>query len=341
MKLISFTVPCYNSQDYMHKCIDSLLTGGDDVEIIIVDDGSKDATAEIADGYARKYPDIVKVIHKENGGHGSGVNAGVHAATGLYFKVVDSDDWLEEGALRKLLATIREHLAVKTLPDMYVCNFVYYHAADNTSFVSRYTDKMAPDSFIDWKKVKSFHYSHTMMMHALVYNTAKLRENYIELPKHTFYVDNIYAYAPLAYMLNSYYLNVDLYYYYIGREGQSINIETAMNRYKQQITVMEMMIAAHGYDELKSLPKGLKKYMFHYLDAIIINTLMFTCGRVSKERKADCKEMWRVIKQTDKKLYRRIKYRGYALAVVVLPWCIRGKIMMAGYKIICRRVKLG
>ena len=76
MKLISFAVPCYNSQDYMRKCVDSLLTGGDEVEIIIVNDGSRDDTINIANGYAEKYPDIVKVIDKENGGHGSGVNAG-------------------------------------------------------------------------------------------------------------------------------------------------------------------------------------------------------------------------------------------------------------------------
>ena len=76
-KLFSFCVPSYNSEAYMEKCINSLLIGGDKVEIIIVYDGSKDYTGAIADSYKEKYPNIVKVIHKENGGHGSGVNAGV------------------------------------------------------------------------------------------------------------------------------------------------------------------------------------------------------------------------------------------------------------------------
>ena len=109
MKLLSIAIPCYNSEQYMRKCIDSLLVGGEDVEILIVDDGStKDRTAEIADEYAAEFPTIVKAIHKENGGHGSAVNAGIANATGLYFKVVDSDDWVKEKAYLAILDTLRE-----------------------------------------------------------------------------------------------------------------------------------------------------------------------------------------------------------------------------------------
>ena len=104
MKLLSVAIPSYNSQDYMEHCIESLLKGGEDVEIIIVDDGSTDRTSEIADSYAVKYPNIVKAVHQENGGHGEAVNAGLRNATGLYFKVVDSDDWVDEEAYKKILS---------------------------------------------------------------------------------------------------------------------------------------------------------------------------------------------------------------------------------------------
>lgn len=107
MKYITFTVPCYNSAAYMERCVDSLLIGGEDVEILLIDDGSTDRTGEIADEYERNYPGIVRAVHKSNGGHGSGVNAGLHLATGCYFKVVDSDDWLSEDAYRRLLARVK------------------------------------------------------------------------------------------------------------------------------------------------------------------------------------------------------------------------------------------
>ena len=108
MKLLSLAVPSYNSEAYMRKCIDSLLVGGEDVEILIVDDGSTDRTGAIADEYETMYPSVVKAIHKENGGHGSAVNAGLQHATGLYFKVVDSDDWVKESAYHKILDVIRD-----------------------------------------------------------------------------------------------------------------------------------------------------------------------------------------------------------------------------------------
>lgn len=108
MKLLSVAIPCYNSQDYMRYCIESLLPG-EDVELLIVNDGSSDRTAMIADEYARRYPTIVKAIHQENGGHGEAVNAGLRNATGLYFKVVDSDDWVDVRAYLKFCKPCRSY----------------------------------------------------------------------------------------------------------------------------------------------------------------------------------------------------------------------------------------
>ena len=301
MKLISFAIPSYNSQDYMHHCIDTLLTGGEDVEIIIVNDVSKDNTAKIADEYCAKYPTICKAIHKENGGHGSGVNAGLFNATGLYYKVVDSDDWVNEDALAKLIATIKEHIAQDNLPDLYITNYVYERLEDNSQRVRAYDSKM-PEGFFTWKEVKPFYYSEVLLMHSLTYKTDKLKENYLELPKHTFYVDNIFAYHPLPRMQKLFYLNVDFYRYFIGRADQSVNINNFKKRYDQQIRVMKMMFDSYKYDEIKKMPKGLKKYLFHDLNALLLTTLVFICVENKPERKQALKEMWQYMKANVKNL---------------------------------------
>ena len=110
-KCLTVTVPCYNSESYLERCVESLLKERDGLEIILVDDGSTDRTGQLADQYARVYPDVVRVVHKKNGGHGSGVNAGLMLANGIYFKVVDSDDWLDEAAFHKLMSVLRSWLS--------------------------------------------------------------------------------------------------------------------------------------------------------------------------------------------------------------------------------------
>ena len=107
MKLLSIAVPCYNSEAYMENCIKSLLVGGDEVEILIVDDGSGDGTAQIADRLEREHPGIVRAIHQPNKGHGGAVNTGIENATGLYFKVVDSDDKVRASAYKSILDVLR------------------------------------------------------------------------------------------------------------------------------------------------------------------------------------------------------------------------------------------
>ena len=341
MKLISFTVPCYNSQAYMEKCVDSLLTGGDDVEIIIVNDGSKDGTIDIANAYAEKFPDIVRVIDKPNGGHGSGVNAGLKIATGIYYKVVDSDDWLDSEALKKLLDVIKIHKAENKLPDLYITNFIYDKVHDNTRYVSSYEKMMPENELIGWDKVKKFKSSHMLLMHALTYNREKLLESDTWLPEHTFYVDNLFAYKPLPFMQSIYYLNVDLYHYFIGGEDQSVNIKNFVKRYERQQRVMRCMVDAYSWNDLKKMPKGLKRYMWHNLEVILMNTIFFTCADCDDARKKALSEMWKHIKERDIKLYKKLRHGSYATALNYLPWRFRGWVMTKGYFILCKKIKLG
>ena len=204
MKLLSIAVPCYNSQDYMRNCVDSLLEGGDLVEILIVDDGSKDDTAKIADEYAAKYPNIVKAIHQENGGHGEAVNAGLRNATGFYFKVVDSDDWVNKEAYHAILDKLLEIIAGPETLDMMISNFVYEKQGAKHKKVMKYKNYIPEGKIFTWKEMGRMPIGKYILMHSVIYRTELLRECKLELPKHTFYVDNIFVYKPLPYVKTMY-----------------------------------------------------------------------------------------------------------------------------------------
>ena len=176
MKLLSFAIPCYNSESYMKHCIESILPGGEDVEIIIVDDGStKDRTAEIADEYAKKYPSIVKAVHQENGGHGEAVNTGLKNATGLYFKVVDSDDWVDIDAYMKILEKLRQFKDEGSQIDMVLANYVYEKEGAKHKKVMRQTG-FPKDRIFTWSDIKHFYKGHYILMHSVIYRTEMLKK---------------------------------------------------------------------------------------------------------------------------------------------------------------------
>ena len=207
MKLLSIAIPCYNSEAYMEKCIESLLKGGEEVEILVVNDGSSDRTAEIADTYAEKYPTIIKAIHQENGGHGEAVNAGIRNATGLYFKVVDSDDWVNEEAYKQILKTLEELTRGPKTLDMLISNFVYEKQGASRKKVMQYRHCLPVNEIFGWDSVHMSKGKY-LLMHSIIYRTKLLHECGLELPKHTFYVDNLFAFEPLPFVKNMYYLDV-------------------------------------------------------------------------------------------------------------------------------------
>lgn len=342
MTYITFAIPSYNSEDYIDKAIESLLLVKDYAEIIIINDGSTDSTLEISNRYKTKYPKTVRVIDKENGGHGSGVNAGLEAAKGLYYKVVDSDDWLDHENIHYLIDLIKKHQENKTLPDMYVFDFVYEHFKTDSNYIRNYSDNFPENKLFTWKDVKKkFRYSKTMLMHAQIFKTSVLKESLVKLPHHTFYVDNIFAYTPLPFVKSIYYVPKVLYHYFIGRDDQSIEFHNIVERYYQQINVMKFIVDEYSYDEIKKMDKGLKIYMKHFLSAIMIITQMFTTAEYSDERKEKLNGLWKHIKETDKKMYNFLRFKSYNTWVNFLPWKLKGYFMKKGYFYLAKKVKLG
>lgn len=314
----------------MRKCIDSLLPGGEDVEILIVDDGSTDATAAIADEYAEKYPSIVKAIHKENGGHGSAVNTGIENAAGLYFKVVDSDDWVNEEAYREVLETLTRFVYGDETLDMLVTNFVYEKQGAKRKKVMNYRTALPQNEVIGWDKVKLFMVGQYILMHSVIYRTELLRQCGLHLPEHTFYVDNIFVYQPLPHVKTLYYLNVNFYRYFIGRSDQSVNEAVMIGRIDQQIRVTKQMIDCYDVTRL-SEPK-LKHYMVRYLEIMMTVSSILAIRSEDPENLKKKAELWQYVKQQNIKLYLRLRW-GFLGQGVNLPGKSGRKVSSACYKI--------
>ena len=309
-KLFTFAVPCYNSAAYMDHCIETLLCAGEDAEIILVDDGStKDDTPAKCDQWVEKHPDIIRAIHQENGGHGEGVNQGIRNARGLYYKVVDSDDWLDTDALAKVMAKLREFAAMPAPVDLLIANYVYEHVEDNTQKVMGYKNVFPTDQIITWDSIHRFRASQYLLMHSVIYRTQLLRDCGLELPKHTFYVDNIFIYQPLPYVKTLYYMNLDLYRYFIGRADQSVNESVMAGRIDQQVRVTRQMIDAHDIMALKAIQPKLGRYMFNYLSMMMSISSIFAVIADTPEALGLRTELWEYLRQKDAALYRRCRYR--------------------------------
>lgn len=331
MKLITFAVPCYNSAAYMEHCVDTLLQGGERVEIILVDDGSVDETGAIADRYAEQYPEIVRVIHQPNGGHGEGVNQGIRNAAGMYFKVVDSDDWLDADALQKVMAKLREFAALPQPVDLLLCNYVYEHTVDNTRHTVRYTGILPQDKIFSWQDIGHFPQSQNILMHSVIYRTQILRDCGLRLPKHTFYVDNIFVYQPLPEVETIYYLNLDLYRYFIGRDDQSVNEKNMIKRVDQQLRVTRIMMEAVDVYALPVTQDKLRAYMLNYFSMMMAISSIFLTLDGSPEAMEKRKQLWADLKAHDPRLCRRCRLS--VAEACNLPGWLGCKLSIGGYRI--------
>ncbi len=281
MKYISFAIPCYNSEEYMAHAIDSILPGGEDVEIIIVNDGSRDRTSEKAHEYQSKFPDIIKVVDKENGGHGDAVNSGLSNATGKYFKVVDSDDWVDEESLHRILSLLRQLEEDEQEIDMLISNYVYEKAGIERKKCVHYRNVLPQDEIFRWEDIGHFHLDQYILMHSVIYRTDMLKLTQLKLPRHTFYVDNIYVYYPLPHVRKIYYLD-------------------------QQIFVTKSMIDMYQMGKIGS--KKLRAYMINYLAIMMTVSSIIAIRSKKPENLEKKKELWQYLKQKDWKVYIKIRF---------------------------------
>lgn len=340
-KIVTFGIPCYNSAAYMDHCIQSILDGSnyaDDVEIIIVNDGStKDNTPAKADEWAAKYPNIIKAVHQENGGHGMAVLAGLNNASGTFYKVVDSDDWLDEKELGVFLDRIRETEAAHAQVDLFIANYIYDHTEDGTTNVVKYTHKLPEGRVFGWNEIGHFNITQNLLMHALCYRTSILRDEGVPLPAHTFYVDNIYAWVPLPRCKRIYYMDIDLYHYFIGREDQSVNEKVMAGRIEQQRRVTRIMMESyHLYDDIEIVQ--LRSYMVNYFILMMVICSIFSKISEQPDAMEELDKLWQDLHDYDRRMWRRCRLGVMGLGSN-LPGSVGEKITLSLYRLANKIVK--
>lgn len=219
MKVLTITIPTYNMEKYLENCLDSLIIDQmDKLEVLIVNDGSKDRSADIARRYVEKYPETFHLIDKENGGHGSTINEGIKYATGKYFKVLDSDDWMNTKGLEKFIGHIEN---IDT--DLIITP--YNTVNEVTKAKQTISIKLPSDKFNREIDIDEYVSRNRLLMHMITYRTNLLKEINLTLDMHMFYVDIEYMHFVLPYLSKCYCINDYLYQYRINQAEQSCSID--------------------------------------------------------------------------------------------------------------------
>lgn len=314
MKLLTIAVPCYNSEDYLAACLDSLVKGGERLEILVINDGSTDRTGEIADAYEAKYPGIVRVIHQPNGGHGAGINRGITQARGRYFKSVDSDDTLscELTAFLDALEACEAQGGV----DLFLTNYRYVHTDGKGDRTIRFANAFPTGKIFGWDQVRRFRVDQILMIHTCTFRTELLRQTGIILPEHAFYEDNFYVYGNLKNVKRLYYMDCDLYRYTIGREGQSVQDGVLARRYSHQILATELCFRSVLLDEIREPAQ--KRYMRHELFIMFCICVLAARLNGSEQAEQDLLDMWARCRVFDSKWAAHFQ-RNVAIRMMSVP----------------------
>lgn len=304
--LVTFVVPCYNAAGYMRRCIDSLLTATQPCEILLINDGSSDDTGAIAHSYAEQDP-RVRAIDQENANWGGVVNHGLALARGIYFKIVDSDDHIDEDALRIVLDTLALAVQADKAPDLLITNYVYDRITDKSKHTIHYRSLFPAGRIFTWKEMGKPGIDQFIMVHASWFKTSVLRASGLELPTGVSYMDSHFVLHPLPFVETLFYLDVDAYQYLIGREGQSVEIDVVKKQIDQQLLASKMAIEGYDYERLYREEPNRAQLMMGYVSCMMSVSTIYLFKINTPESIQKNTELWKYMEQTNPILYNNVK----------------------------------
>ncbi len=285
MKVLSFIIPAYNSEQYLKNCISSLLNEKTllSVEIIIVNDGSTDKTEDIALDFAKRYPQTVKVISQENRGHGGSLNTGCLEASGKYFKVIDADDTIVTENLPLFIETLEKIDADVVLTHHYTKNIatgeIKKWMTYPQRFGAKYSIEQINESFGDFDR--------GLTLHGITYKTEFYKMHNYRLTERVFYEDHEYSTFPCCFAKSVLPLNIFIYVYRIGDLSQSVSEQSKLKRKEHTEAVLERFIAEYKTVTDKEAQKHVclktKILLISYLTTLLLAEKDRNAGRLQAE----------------------------------------------------------
>ena len=265
MQILTIVVPSYNMEKYIRKNLESFIDIRiiDDIEVLIVNDGSKDDTESIAQEFVKKFPNTFHLLNKENGGHGSAVNCGIKNASGKYFKIVDADDWLDTESLVKLVKKLKS-----TDVDLFLTNYETVDMFTHETVIYKFQNITYGKVYSVEDAIKS---GNLFPMHSLCYKTAILQENEISLQEKIYYVDEEFNVLPFVYVKSIYFYDIILYNYMIGNCNQSISVENQIKRIDHKIKIIKRLI---DYIDNESFVVINKEYCYQKIAGMITSVYL-------------------------------------------------------------------
>lgn len=324
-KVLTVSVAAYNAAGDLPRCLESMLQTevAQKLEIIVVNDGSKDDTADVARKYVNQYPDIVKLVDKENGGHGSTINTSIPLATGRYYKIVDSDDWVEKEGFERLVETLEKAEADLVLNPYLIMKPGHFDApilATPFRKPPQYGKQYRAEDISDI----------VIAMHAFTFKTDIVRKMGPVISEHCFYVDVEYTLFPFAYVKSYLCLEHPVYCYLLGTATQSMNMNNMIRRRDQHLHVVQRLILHHQEHGEKLSPAVRKLVEKRIRLAIVDQFRIFFCMD-PRESLPEAKAFDQWLKETSPDMYhktegvlgkqirliRSLDFRGYGLIVRV------------------------
>ncbi len=309
MKTLTIVVPAYNVERYLERCLDSVRVEEilPDIEVLIINDGSQDRTAEIAASYEAACSDTYRLITKENGGHGSAINTGIREAKGKYFKVVDGDDWLNTEELKAYLEILKTRDEDIIATDFQCIEDETYHllkAWTATSNEAHYGHAVRLDSGEIKEPIK---------LHSFTIRTEILQKHEITLDEHCFYVDSELVFYPIPYVETVYYHKAKVYLYRLGRSGQSMQLKSMQRNICQHRLVLAHLLEA--YDRAKkTMAPGKRAYLERSISLIVeMQFLIYISMGLKKGTRKECKAWDRELKEKYPEIYEAVKKKSITL----------------------------